>query len=316
MPSVKPHDGKEMNQEPMNSAVPYKVCRIGDAEVCFFSTANLCAFSDSRESITHFRQCYEFHFVKSGFADIEGPAGECQQMSEGMLCAVPPQTVCLISRSSKDLERTTLSVRLEKLEKKSAGIFSEYAYYTEILERVQAVWVLNASSLFPLLRKIGTLSRKPSYKAEHMLEAYLSVFFIELCALLNQDTPETLSPSMPREDRSLHKTHRRWIVENYISNSYANENPIEELMLKLHLSKRQTDRVVYQLMGESLAQLITKQRMLETEKYLRTTEMTLEEISERVGYRSYSGFYNAVRKYSGTTPEKLALDLRKGITTK
>ncbi len=312
MPAVKPSEGREINQELFSTAVPYKVCRLGDAEICFFSSTNLCAFSDTWANITHFHYCYEFHYVKSGFAEIEDQQTGTLFIAEDMLCAVPPQASRPIPRSANGIERTTLAIRLEKLEKKVAGMFSEYAYYTEILERIQTVRVLNAASLLPLIRKIGVLSRKSSYSAEHMLAAYLSVFFIELCSLLNQDTHESISASLPREDRSLHKIHRRWIIENYITNSYTNENPIEELMLQMHLSKRQTDRVVYQLMGESLAQLIAKQRMLETKKYLQTTSMTLEEISERVGYRSYSGFYNAVRKYCDTTPEKLSRELRKG----
>ncbi len=310
MPSVKPHAGNEMNPMSSSAAVPYKVCRIGDMEICFFSSDNLCAFSNSWENVTQFHHCYEFHYVKSGFAEIEDPEMGTLLIGEGMLCAVPPLSSHPMPHSSNEIERSSLAVRLEKLEKKSPGLFSEYAYYTEILERLQNICVLNAASLLPLIRKIGTLARRSSYSAEHMLEAYLSVLFIELCSLLNQDAHESLSATLPREDRSLHKTHRRWTIENYISKCYANENPIEELMLQLHLSKRQTDRVVCQLMGESLAQLIAKQRILEAKKYLQTTSMTLEEISERVGYRSYSGFYNAVRKFCNTTPEKLARELR------
>ena len=97
---------------------------------------------------------------------------------------------------------------------------------------------------------------------------------------------------------------RLWLVENYISDIFHADNIIESISGLLHLSSRQTDRFVRRMTGYSLSALIKRQRMLTAEILIRSSNMTFNQIAEYVGYKSYSGFYNAFRQYFGVTPEE------------
>ncbi len=293
-----------------NPTAPYAVCSVGDMKISFFSRTDLCSFSKDFGDTVGFRGCCAFLCVRSGSIMLEGEDGVSAVLTEDSVAVIPPDHPYKISKIGEETEHTAFFLSFDRLKTVAHGQFSEYAYYSALFSSVDQIRVLEGEMLLALLENMGTFLRGWNARIDHIVQSYMTVFFIEVAGALSAETDRQPSGNAVRDDRYLHKTHRRWVIENYIANSYTSDNPTEELMLKLFLSKRQTDRVVYQLMGESLASLITKQRIFVTEKLLETTDLTLQEISERVGYHSYSGFYSAVRKYRDTTPEKLQRKIR------
>ena len=87
-----------------------------------------------------------------------------------------------------------------------------------------------------------------------------------------------------------------FIIDSYIETRYASSPSLAELSEELKLSEKQTARLVKSYTGYSFTDMITQKRMKIARILLESTEMTLKEISEYVGYGSYSGFYKAFRK--------------------
>lgn len=313
MLGTKKNDTVGASSESVTKAAPYTVCTIGNMRVSFFGTTNLFSFSADMSDSTYFRGCWEILCVRSGFITLALQNGAEKVILPGELAFICPEEQYKIKRIGENTERTSFFIGLECVKAVVAGHFSEYEYYTQILRAQTGVRLLDGQVFLPLIEKIGKVLKEWEAGVEHIVQAYLSVLFIEMCSALSEGEARPHSGDVTHDDRLLHKTHRRWVIENFISNNYVNDNPTEELMQQLFLSKRQTDRVVYQLMGESLATLITKQRLIVAEQLLQSTDLTLQEISERIGYHSYSGFYNAVRKYKGETPDRLLQRIRKGI---
>ncbi len=285
-------------------AAPYAVSTVGDMRVSFFSGRNLCSFSGDFSETARFHGCFSFLCIRSGSVMLENEDGILAVLTESSVAVIPPDYRYRVRKISGDAEGCMLFLTFERMKSVLHGQFSEYEYYSALFSAVDSIRVLDGEMLLALIENMGAVLRDWESSLEHIVQSYMSVFFIEVSGALAAGTVRP-NGNAQRDDRFLHKTHRRWVIENYISNCYMNDNPTKELMQQLFLSKRQTDRVVEQIMGESLASLITKQRILMTEHFLQTTELTLQEISERVGYRSYSGFYTAVRKYRGETPEQL-----------
>ena len=65
----------------------------------------------------------------------------------------------------------------------------------------------------------------------------------------------------------------------------------------MFLSERQTHTLIKRYFGDSYKNIIINQQMELADILLRDTELSLAEISQRLGYNSYSGFYNAFKKY-------------------
>jgi len=76
------------------------------------------------------------------------------------------------------------------------------------------------------------------------------------------------------------------------------------LAAQLYLSERQTRNLVKKYYGQDYKTLIIKQRMEFADMLLEDETRSLEEIAEEVGYRSYSGFYQAYTKYFGISPSE------------
>lgn len=310
MVSVQKTDAALGGADTGNKAAPYTVSAVGDMKISFFSGTNLCEFSSNFWDITQFRGCFAFLCVRSGTLTLESADGTSVLLTASSAAIVPPDCAYKIAAVGENTTYTSFFFNFERAKMPVHGQFSEFEYYSALFGAIRQIRVIEGGTLLSLIGGMGAFLHDWETGIDHIAQAYMAVVFIEIsraAAAVGERPPVV---SSVRDDRSLHKTHRRWVIENYISNCYMNENPTEELMQQLFLSKRQTDRVVYQIMGESLASLITKQRIRMTELLLQNTQMTLQEISERVGYRSYSGFYTAVRKYRGETPEKLVQKYR------
>ena len=55
-------------------------------------------------------------------------------------------------------------------------------------------------------------------------------------------------------------------------------------------------------MGEDFKSLVVRQRINTANALMKTTDLTLDEISREIGYNSYSGFYMAYIKLMGYPP--------------
>ena len=108
-----------------------------------------------------------------------------------------------------------------------------------------------------------------------------------------------------KENRDKEKRVRQepsWIIEEYLLQHFRDPEGLAGLAAQLYLSERQTRNLVKKYYGQEYKTLIIKQRMEFADMLLSDTTRSLEEIAEEVGYRSYSGFYQAYTKYFGISP--------------
>lgn len=94
-------------------------------------------------------------------------------------------------------------------------------------------------------------------------------------------------------------TDYAFIIHEFFSNRYVHEVTLSDLAYELHLSEKQTDRLVQRYTGNTFRKELARQRISVAKHLESTTDMSLSEISRYVGYRSYSGFWKAYRKNSG-----------------
>lgn len=107
-----------------------------------------------------------------------------------------------------------------------------------------------------------------------------------LCSLFVTDSKDR---SLPIQDPSL-------IVEEFFSRRYDQEVTVADLARELMLSEKQAQRLVIKQTGHTFLQELTARRMEVAKQLLQTGNYTLAQTAEYVGYRSYSGFWKAVRQ--------------------
>lgn len=85
-------------------------------------------------------------------------------------------------------------------------------------------------------------------------------------------------------------------ISDFFTQNYNKNIQLSDLSKLLHLSERQTERLLVKYTGNTF-----KKELISTRKYVAeylslTTAMSLSDIANYVGYNTYSGFYKAVKK--------------------
>lgn len=87
------------------------------------------------------------------------------------------------------------------------------------------------------------------------------------------------------------------VIEDFFSVNYSNNVRLSDLADILHLSEKQTERLIMKYTGKTFKQKISHQRIKIAKILIKENKMSLKEIAEYVGYNSYSGFWKALKQY-------------------
>lgn len=120
---------------------------------------------------------------------------------------------------------------------------------------------------------------------EDISSIYNHLFFV-----LSELTSRNIFKLSPVKDYTL-------LIREFFSLNYHKNIQLSDLAEALFLSAMQTQRVVKKYTGKTFGENLLQQRMTVAENLMQTTEMTLAEIAEYVGYHSYCGFWKAYKKY-------------------
>lgn len=102
----------------------------------------------------------------------------------------------------------------------------------------------------------------------------------------------------PSEDlHAIPITDYGFLIHEFFALHYSEDLHLCDLAGFLHLSERQTERLVKEYTGNTFRGELVAIRMNIAKRLLASKEMSLSEISEYVGYRSYAGFWKALNKY-------------------
>lgn len=119
--------------------------------------------------------------------------------------------------------------------------------------------------------------------------------------------------SLSQEDKLKIKEliESQFVNEKYFVNNMAS---LSDLSKKLKLSSHHVSQVINEKMGKSFFELLAWYRVEEAKKILlseKESEITIEELSERVGYNSKSSFNTVFKKQTSQTPSEFRNSNRK-----
>lgn len=95
---------------------------------------------------------------------------------------------------------------------------------------------------------------------------------------------------------------RLLIINSFISNRSLTQTSLKDLSNELHLSEKQVQRVIKQLFHKTFHQLLSETRLCRAARLLVTSDLSISEICERVGYQSYTTFFEAFKREYGMSP--------------
>ena len=84
---------------------------------------------------------------------------------------------------------------------------------------------------------------------------------------------------------------------------------LEELAGILHLSVRQTQRLLRRSFGKTFSQKLNEARIAAAAQLLQDTGLSVTEIGERTGFSSIEHFSSSFRRFTGVSPTRYRRDL-------
>lgn len=133
---------------------------------------------------------------------------------------------------------------------------------------------------------------------QEQLQALLTQLMIHLLRQLSVTQTEEESSDNLTEQQRLSR------IDTFFEKHFADSAGELALAQQLNLSRRQLDRVLKKHYGMNYRQKLIRTRMGHAGWYLRTFDMPISQIAQRVGYTSDSAFFQAFRQQYGITPRE------------
>ena len=216
--------------------------------------------------------------LEAGTLYITGP-GVIQAQTSDRSAPVTEYCLCLHCRQSPSFQQNP------------ADCFALFAETT--------FWIgQDDGRLFPLLRQLIEENRQPQPGTAEMSETILKQIIITLTRLCFRPQPEKDLPvSMP----AMTHTKLMPVIEDAFFHRYQTLT-LEELAEILHLSVRQTQRILRRSFGKTFSQKLNEARMTAAARFLLNTGLSVTEIGDRTGFSSIEHFSSSFKRFTGFSP--------------
>ncbi len=146
-----------------------------------------------------------------------------------------------------------------------------------------------------LLDMIGAYLCEDEIHAK-ICEHYLSIFFLKLVECSTPASLEVSAKAKKAADQMIP-------IMTYIRKNYSKAT-LRSVADEFHFSVTYINRIFKNYTGSTVAKYIQEQRLLEAERLLRESRLSVEEICCTVGYQDVSYFIEIFKKKNGVTPHQ------------
>lgn len=143
-------------------------------------------------------------------------------------------------------------------------------------------------------------------------EGITKVFFDEIHQCRLTGNYSTIALYIPLFCNCYHKEHLtvteikdyNFLISEFFILNYDKDVYLSDLAEQLHISERHAERLVLQYTGRSFREELVAVRMRIANQLMQAENASLEQIAKYVGYRSYSGFWKAMKRHEAEQEQK------------
>ena len=246
--------------------------------------------SKQQELPRHHHQYSELFACISGEVWLDTADG-LLQLAAGDLAVVPPgiphvhiprlqeEDWCVISFTG--IRRTAVNTR--PLYRRCAGLFSG-----------KSIRVLRRQA--QLCQTALNIAAETPTAPECLAALRLAELLLRICEL--QPDARPLPPRDTEESELSRSAYLEYLVENYFMRPVT----AQQIAAMMYISPRQLARIIQKRYGTTLHELLMANRIVTAEHLLRTTALTIDEITRAVGFSSRAGLYREFVRRHGITP--------------
>jgi len=237
----------------------------------------------------HYHTSYELFYVKSGTADFIIDNKSYTIKDSGMLVIPPYVPHRSMYAETAETHRIEIQIKSELLNANMHGILeslSKNICYTLSLKYHESVT--------RLLNRLNDELYSGKAYSEDMCQAYISELLVTMyrhavCCSESNEGDE----SLPQK------------IMEYISENYACKITIPEIAETFNVCESYVYKTFKRHTGLKITDYVNFTRVMNAERLIRETCLSLTEIAYRCGFNDYNYFFSVFKKYKSMTPGKL-----------
>lgn len=251
----------------------------------------------------HSHDYFELNYVVKGHC-IQHFEDGMVKLSVGDFCLLSPDAIHYISTDDDDsivlnigIRQTTFIRQFSSLPRQDSAIssfFMDNLYSKNKLRYLLAPTAGDETIRHIVLQMYAEEMNRDRY-TDDILVSVMSILFN---VLLRYHSEDMKAPPMRQTQNALTDE-----MLGYIHKHFA-DITLEQMAETFHFSRQYCSRLIRELTGESFSELITMVRIGYGETLLMDTFLSLEEISEKVGYANPETFIRAFKRVRGMTPNQ------------
>lgn len=235
----------------------------------------------------HYHSSFELFYIKSGTATfIIG--NKSYTVYEGSLLIIPPYVPHKsIYAESQEGYRIELQIKSSFLTPNMSGILdnlSKHVCYTLSLKYQTYV--------IKLLTKMKVEFKSKREYSEDLCLAFVNELLITVYRNAVKYEPSSSNELLPEK------------IMKYITENYYRNITISELSDQFHICESTIFKSFKKNTGLKVTDYINFTRIMNAERLMRETDLTLTEISYRCGFNNFNYFCSVFKRYKNTTPGK------------
>ena len=235
----------------------------------------------------HKHTYYELHIIESGSMTMQ-LENTTHTLKQGVLCLVCPGTAHTPLSDTKKVSRFCLNFELLR----DPAPLSEHIADRS---RQSGFFLAECQKLLPIVHQLrGSECSHPLF-SEELTRQLLSQMMVQLVRSITPAPTEGSAPAGNLSDlRTVH-------IDQYFNNRFYFSDGEEILAKELGVSRRQLNRIIQSIYGKSYREKLLEVRT-EVACELLLGNLSIQDISERMGYSTCSNFSAFFKSTMGITP--------------
>ncbi|MBO5755710.1 MAG: helix-turn-helix domain-containing protein [Clostridia bacterium] len=263
---------------------------IGDAHVTFLVSHRIMS---RILPITHHHGDYELLYVMEG-SGVQRIGKERYPFGTGDMILVHPGEEH-IAESDKGTVRCSFRFFFRQKPASKAETVAEEALL-RLLERVRTLHDKDGE-LRPFLLEIQRELTEKQVGYKDRLPALCVLVFTAFLRMAGEVDPRIFA-----SERMKNIGYFRERIEQFINNHYKEKISVKDMAERLHLSVRQTSRLVQKAMGRSFVEAVNETRVNAAKAKIAEGDARLSEVATACGFPSYSHFVSCFSARVGISP--------------
>jgi len=246
----------------------------------------------------HYHPCFELHYIEKGEATYLC-GKKTVAVKGGNLLVIPPRMYHKEISPSDENAKMTLSLDIKLPDKNAES--NDFDFYNSFSRDGTTLIFVNNGLLKEKILQIKrlALSNDAAYITREKMRALAHEFTVYLYEQLTKSAAKNTSP---HRDTTI---SREYEIDTFIAINFMSKSSRDALAEKLHVSPRQLHRIIKKSYGKSYREKLSEIRLEIALSFLETTDKSISEIAEELGYSSNASFTTFIKNSTGKTPSEI-----------